>query len=137
MFRHVRSWPVSLIGSFFRQEPGGGSLAPLPFVAGHERLRQIAAVWSDGRCLIARGYEGDPELAVEIERLQQRHKIPQALSRRSGTLQDVPAAWSGDRGPVSQPAIGTLKSRLGTIFAEAAAAGASDVVFAHDGDPAR
>ena len=131
------SGPASLIGSFFRQEPGGGSLAPLPFMAGHERLRQIAALWSDGRCLIARGYEDDPELAAEIERLQQRHKIPQALSRRSGTLQDVAAAWSGGLSPVTQPVIGTLKSRLRAIFAEAATAGASDVVFAHDGTVCR
>ena len=84
----------------------------MPFLAGHERLRQIAALWPDGRCLIARGYEGDHELAGEIDRLQQRHKIPDVLSRRSGTLEDVAAAWSGRRVPASQPAIGPLKSRL-------------------------
>ena len=131
------SGSTSLIGSFFRQGPDEGSLAPVPFPTGHERLRQIAALWPDGRCLIAKGYEDDRELACEIERLQQRLKIPHVVSRRSGTLEDVAAAWSGRRVPASQPAIGPLKSRLRTIFAEAAAAGASDVVFAHDGTGCR
>ena len=131
------SGPASLIGSFFRQGPGDGGLAPVPFTAGHERLRQIAALWPDGRCLIAKGYEDDRELAVEIERLQQRGKVPDALTRRSGTLEDVAAAWSGGRELISQPEAGPLKRRLGTIFGEAAAARASDVVFAHDGTQCR
>ena len=120
---------ASLISSLFRQEPGDG--APVPFMAGHERLKQIAAVWADGRCLIARGYENDRELGSEIERLQQRQKIPQALSRRAGTLQDVAAVWADGRETGSHQ--GALTGRLGSILAEAAAARASDVVFAHDG----
>ena len=109
----------------------------MPFLAGHERLKQIAALWPDGRCLIARGYEDDRELASEIERLQQRHRIPEDLSRRTGTLEDVAAAWSGGRELVSLPAAGPLKSRLAAIFAEAAGARASDVVFDHDGTQCR
>ena len=100
----------------------------------HERLRQIAALWPDGRCLIARGYESDPELVQAIERLQQRSRVPHRLSRHAGTLEDVAAAWNGQP---AAPAVGAHRSRLGTIFAEAAAARASDVVFAHDGTVCR
>ena len=106
------SGSTSLIGSFFRQSPDERNLSPVPFTAGHERLRQIAALWPDGRCLIARGYEDDRELASEIERLQQRHRIPEVLSRRSGTLEDVAAAWSGGAVPLPS-AVSGLRCQRG------------------------
>ncbi len=109
---------------------------PVPFLAGHRRLGQIAAVWRDGRCLIARGYEDDRDLKREIERLRQRHRVPRRLRREAGSLEDVARAWAGPAKPAA-PASDALKARLLAIFREAAAARASDVVFAHDGTQCR
>ncbi len=106
-------------------------------MAGHTRLRQIAAVWRDGRCVIARGYENDRELWREIDRLKQRHRVRGKLRQEAGTLEDVARAWSVVPEPGRVLAVDNLKARLSAIFGEAAAARASDVVFAHDGSACR
>lgn len=90
--------PASFIGRVIRQEPGDGR--PVPFTSAHERPRRIATPRSDGRCLIAGGYEDDRE----VERLQQHRKIPNELSRRPGTIEDGAGAWPDGRAPASQSA---------------------------------
>ena len=94
-------------------------------MAGHTRLRQIAAVWRDGRCVIARGYENDRDLWREIDRLKQRHRVRGKLRQEAGTLEDVARAWSGTAETGRVLAADNLKARLSAIFGEAATARAS------------
>ena len=105
---------------------------PLPWRTNARHLAQIAAVWPDGRCLIARGYEDDRELAAALKELRQRRQVPARLRRESVPLAEVQAAWTAAAGQ-RRTANDDIRRRIQAIFAEAAAARASDLILAHDG----
>ena len=116
---------------FSRKIPHGKEAHPVPFLTGHTRLARLAAVWPDGRCTIARGYENDPELRRAINQLKGKGRIPKRLQETVGTLEDVDRAWRFARPRVAGNE--DLKRRVGAVFHDAAQARASDVIFEHDG----
>ncbi len=120
-----------MIDLFRKRPPQGKGDHPVPFLAGHARLHRIAAIRADGRCLIARGYESDPELRRAISQLKAKGRVPKRLQETTGTLEDVDRAWR-----FARPATAgneDLKRRIAAVFRDAAQARASDVIFEHDG----
>ena len=93
------------------------------------RFRRICAVFADGRCLIAEGYEPDDRLRLDLVALRQAGAIPAVLSEESVPLEEIAAFWraAGSGGATVEG--GASARRLRSLLAEAAAARASDVVF--------
>ena len=114
---------------------GGNASSPPGLVAPRhltERLRRVAAVWTDGRVLVVEGKEDDPELRSALLRLRREKVVPDALREESGTVEEVAEAW-GLR-PAGAPARGegadpAMLALLKGIFGQAARARASDVVL--------
>ena len=98
-------------------------------------FRQVCAVYGDGRCLIARGYLLDPVLRDGLVALREAGAIPEALTEREVSLEEIAAAWAAAPGP-ARVARG-VKAKLGRILSEAAAARASDVILRRDGEVCR
>ena len=112
------------------EAPGGGRL--IRAAAMDSRFRRICAVFAGGRCLIARGYEADARLRAALLALRQSRAIPAAVAEESGSLEDIADAW---RSAGAAPAAGAAAARrLKRLFADAAAARASDVVFENGSD---
>ena len=98
-----------------------------------ERFRRVCAVWGDGRCEIARGYEVDRELRDRLLRLRHSGAVPARLVESSVSMEDIAAHWGGVRRAASGGEAGDrTASRLKAVFAAAAKAKASDVVFEID-----
>ena len=113
----------------------GGSKEPFVDKAGlvrwermDEAFRVRCAVWADGRCLIAAGYSGDPNVREVLLELKRTGVLLGNLREEVGSLVDVAAAWSGEEGGevTSNPEM--VKGLVG-LFSEAAKAEASDIVF--------
>ncbi len=116
---------MSLTALFGRGTPAPRK--PVAFLAGHERLSRIAAVWRDGRCLVARGYERDSQLRDALAQLQAKRRVTGTLRMTSTTLAEIDRAWG--HGPGRQGGATELRKVAGRIFREAAMARASDVIF--------
>ena len=118
---------MSLVSLFRR--PEASPRKPVPFLAGHERLSRIAAVWRDGRCLVARGYERDNELREALAQLQQKKRVRGTLRITAVTLAEIDHAWGHGPGNVRERGATELSRTAARIFREAALARASDVIF--------
>ncbi|MCY4559469.1 MAG: hypothetical protein OXF79_24490, partial [Chloroflexi bacterium] len=107
---------------------------PIRVPAMDARFRRICAVFADGRCLIAEGYEPDDRLRLDLVALRQSGAIPPVLSEESVPLEEIAALWRAAGTPVPGSAGaavdgGSSARRLRSLLADAAAARASDVVF--------
>ena len=109
---------------------GGGALISHP--AMDEWVRRVCAVHADGRCLIAEGYESDRRLRAALMELRRTRGMPDRLIERTASLDEIAACWrkseyeaAGGEAPAAH--------MVRTLFEEAAAARASDVVFENDG----
>ncbi len=115
---------------------GAGVLIRLP--AMDEWVRRVCAVYSDGRCLIAEGYESDRRLRAALMELRRTRGtpwyggMPARLIERTASLDEIAACW---RESESEAAGGEAPAadKVRMLFEEAAAARASDVVFENDG----
>ena len=115
---------------------GAGVLIRHP--AMDEWVRRVCAVYSDGRCLIAEGYESDRRLRAALMELRRTRGtpwyggMPSRLIERTASLDEIAACW---RKSESEAAGGEAPAadKVRALFEEAAAARASDVVFENDG----
>ena len=94
-------------------------------------FRQVCAVYGDGRCLIAKGYETDPGLRAKLLELRRRGVIPSHLAEESVALERIAAVWGEAVAVPSERRTQATVARLKQLFAEAAAARASDIMFEH------
>ena len=92
------------------------------------RFRRLCAVFADGRCLIAEGYEPDDRLRLDLLALRQDGTIPPVLAEESVPLEEIAALWRGHEAAGAADGSGAAR-RVGRLLADAAAARASDVVF--------
>ena len=92
------------------------------------RFRRLCAVFADGRCLIAEGYEADDRLRLDLVALREAGTVPPLLAEESVTLEEIAALWRAREGG-SGPDGGGAARRLRSLLADAASAKASDVVF--------
>ena len=98
------------------------------------RFRRLCAVFADGRCLIAEGYEPDDRLRLDLVALRQAGTIPAVLSEESVPLEEIAALWrAGDRVGAGGDG-GAAARRIERLLADAARARASDVVFENGRD---
>ena len=106
-----------------------GSHVPIRVPAMSARFRRLCAVFADGRCLIAEGYEPDDRLRLDLVALREAGAIPAVLTEESATLEEIAALWraAGTDGVAVDG--GGAARRLRSLLADAAAARASDVVF--------
>ena len=115
------------IAALLRRKPA--PMKPVPFLAGHERLSRIAAVWRDGRCLVARGYERDQQLREALAQLQAKRRVKGTIRITATSLAEIDKAWGHGPGSTRKGGATELRKVAGRIFREAALARASDVIF--------
>ena len=118
--------------------PGEPQAADLPISspAMSARFRRLCAVFADGRCLIAEGYEPDDRLRLDLVALREAGTIPPVLTEESVALEEIAALWRAREGG-SAPDGGGAARRLRSLLADAASAKASDVVFEQGRDACR
>ena len=123
-----RAWMARVRGARWPSEDKSDAL--IRSGAMDARFRQVCAVYGDGRCLIAEGYETDPGLRAKLLELRRRGVIPSHLAEESVALERIAGAW-GAGAPPAPGGHGTqaLVARLKQLFDEAANARASDIVF--------
>ncbi len=109
---------------------------PIRSSAMDARFRRLCAVFTDGRCLIAEGYEADDRLRLDLVALRESGAIPPALAEESAALEEIAALWRAQEGE-NTAAGGGAADRLRRLLADAAAAKASDVVFEQGRDACR
>ena len=109
---------------------------PIGSPAMSARFRRLCAVFADGRCLIAEGYEPDDRLRLDLVALREAGTIPPVLTEESVALEEIAALWRAREGG-SAPDGGGAARRLRSLLADAASAKASDVVFEQGRDACR
>ena len=92
------------------------------------RFRRLCAVFPDGRCLIAEGYEPDDRLRLDLVALRERGAIPPVLTEESVQLEEIAALWRAGEAEGTAGG-GAAARRVERLLADAAHARASDVVF--------
>ena len=102
-----------------------------------DHFRRVCAVYSDGRCVIAEGYELDPELRTALHRLRRDGVVPEAIRQEKASLEEVAACWEaaqvgGGSERDSQQAV-----RMRRLVEAAAVARASDLVLEVEGGVCR
>ena len=102
---------------------------PIRAPAMSARFRRLCAVFADGRCLIAEGYEPDDRLRLDLVKLREAGTIPPVLAEESATLEEIAALWREAGAGGAAVDGGGAARRLRSLLADAAAARASDVVF--------
>ena len=114
---------------------GTGAAAELIRVAAMDaRFRKICAVFTDGRCVIASGYEADNRLRTQLVVLCHRGDLPKELNEESVAIEEIAALWGEDILVSATAEAGdTAAWRITQLFEDAAAARASDVVFERAG----
>ena len=108
--------------------PGGADM-PVRDPAMDERFRRVCAVFADGRCLIAPGYEADGRLRATLLALREAGAVTQHLAEETATPEQIAACWARSAAAAPEGGNGAITRRLGRLLAEAAAARASDIVF--------
>ena len=93
------------------------------------RFRRLCAVFADGRCLIAEGYEPDDRLRLDLLALREEGAIPPVLTEESVPLEEIAALWRASEAGGGAESGGAAARRVGRLLADAACARASDVVF--------
>ena len=101
---------------------------PIRVPAMDARFRRLCAVFADGRCLIAEGYEADDRLRLALMALREQGAIPPVLAEESVPLEEIAALWRAGEAHGSAGG-GAAARRVERLLADAAAARASDVVF--------
>ncbi len=135
MRRSAAEW---LGGRRSRGQAQAGSDTLVRHPAMDEWVRRVCAVYSDGRCLIAEGYESDRRLRAALMELRRTRGtpwyggMPVRLIERTASLDEIAACW---RKSESEAAGGEAPAadKVRMLLEEAAAARASDVVFENDG----
>ena len=107
--------------------PAAGTL--LRHGAMDARFRRICAVYADGRCLIAAGYEADNRLRAALLALRRDGSVPGRLAEETATLEAIAACWGAGRPGAASSGEVPVARRIGRLLDDAAAARASDVVF--------
>ena len=134
-------WLDRCIGQRLRHGPmpaqSGASAAatdlPIRSPAMDARFRRLCAVFPDGRCLIAEGYEADDRLRLALVALREAGAVPPALAEESAALEEIAALWRA-HGSGAASGGGAPARRIARLFTDAAAARASDVVFENGRD---
>ena len=116
-------------------EPQAADL-PIDSPSMSARFRRLCAVFADGRCLIAEGYEPDDRLRLDLVALREAGTIPPVLAEESVALEEIAALWRAREGGTA-PDGGGAARRLRSLLADAASAKASDVVFEQGRDACR
>ena len=136
MRRSLAGW-LGRSGSRPAAASGSGRGALLRHASMDERFRRVCAVHSDGRCLIVAGFETDNRLRATLLELRRDGAVPTRLREETATADEVAAIWrraDDRRTDAGEAPAARLVARL---FAEAAAARASDVAFECDRDACR
>lgn len=102
-----------------------------------ERFRRLCAVFGDGRCVIARGYEVDRRLRDRLLDLRQSGAIPERLVETSVPMDEIAGHWGAAGAAGGERESGAEEFRLKRLLAAAARAKASDVVFEIDSGQCR
>ena len=116
--------------------PAGAADMPIQSPAMDARFRRLCAVFADGRCLIAEGYEPDDRLRLQLLALREAGVIPPVLAEESAALQEIAALWRA-HGSAAASEGGAPARRIARLLADAALARASDVVFENGRDACR
>ena len=121
-----------------RPPPAGeADAAPVRHPSMDAGFRRVCAPHPDGRCLIAAGHEADHRLRAKLLALRQAGVVPDRLREETATLEEIAASWrAGERAEAGGGATGIAR-RVGRLFADAAAARASDVAFENGGGACR
>ena len=123
-----------------QRERGGRSVGaadrPIRSPGMDARFRRLCAVFPDGRCLIAEGYEPDDRLRLQLVSLREAGAIPPVLAEESATLEEIAALWRA-HGSAAASDGGAAVRRIGKLLGDAAHARASDVVFENGRDACR
>ena len=107
---------------------------PIRSVSMDARFRRLCAVFTDGRCLIAEGYEPDDRLRLDLLALRENGAIPPVLTEESVPLEEIAALWRAHDAGSAAGAGGAAARQVERLLADAAAARASDVVFENGRD---
>ena len=102
-----------------------------------DHFRRVCAVFSDGRCVIAEGYELDPQLRTSLQRLKREGAIGERLSEEKASLEAVAGHWEAVETGVGGEGDSRLSLRLKRLVEAAAAARASDLVLEVEGGACR
>lgn len=94
-----------------------------------DHFRRVCAVFSDGRCVVAEGYELDPGLRTSLQRLRRDGAIPDGLNEETASLEEVAAYWEEAGGEAGAEGDSQLAMRLKRLVEAAASARASDLVL--------
>ena len=125
------------LGSGARERRASGTIEaadlPIRSPAMDARFRRLCAVFPDGRCLIAEGYEADDRLRLQLVALREAGAVPPVLAEESAALEEIAALWRERASGGAAPA-GASARRVGKLLADAAQARASDVVFENGRD---
>ena len=108
--------------------------SPIRSASMDARFRRLCAVFADGRCLIAEGYEPDDRLRLDLLALRENGAIPPVLTEESVPLEEIAALWRGHDAGGAAEAGGAAARQVERLLADAAAARASDVVFENGRD---
>ncbi len=111
--------------NFRRRKPASGP--PRLATALDPSLRPHCALWTDGRCKIAPGHEFDPPLRAALLKLRRSGALTGELAEETASPEEIAAAWGGLA--AVDGADPDILARVRTLFAAAARARASDVVF--------
>ena len=113
------------------QGPAGD--LPIRSASMDARFRRLCAVFADGRCLIAEGYEPDDRLRLDLLALREEGAIPPVLTEESVPLEEIAVLWRAHE-TGGAPDSGGAARLIQRLLADAAAARASDVVFESERD---
>ena len=86
MKRSAAEW---LGGRRARGQAQAGSGALVRHPAMDEWVRRVCAVYADGRCLIAEGYESDRRLRAALMELRRNGSVPGRLIERTASLDEI------------------------------------------------
>ena len=112
-----------------RQDPDDGvsRLVRRDEMDGH--FRRVCAVFSDGRCVIAKGYAFDAQLRTALKRLQRERAIPGELKEEKGSLETVADLWNDATVGEQEVNQSLMPRRVRALIEAAADVRASDIVF--------
>ena len=121
-----------------RPSPAGeAGAAPVRHPSMDAGFRRVCAAYPDGRCLIAAGHEADHRLRAALLALRQAGIVPDRLREETATLEEIAASWRAAERAEAGGGATDIARRVGRLFADAAAARASDVAFENDGGACR
>ena len=134
---------AALFGRAARQPGPEGGAVLIRHSAMDDWVRRVCAVYADGRCLIAEGYESDRRLRAALLALRRDRgtpwdrgmswhgSAPERLVERAASLEEIAECWrAAELDAEGGEAPAARKVRM--LLEEAAVARASDIVFEND-----